>query len=197
MSIKIKQYCLSLWTIFDPLYFRLTRLHHIENKSGDKTIIRIRLTRYKGRKLILADGTVIDKNDLLLKIHLHNVKLLRQIQGLSEMRKALILYRSVQESLPYISRYLQTHDYANHIKGLIGITMLYKGCRKLGFETFPIQNQYYKIFKQVAHSPIYLLSTNKAFNKEYPTPMYLLMSKNRLLNHSTFSPIMRSNDAPF
>jgi len=189
MSIKIKQYCLSLWAIFDPLYFRLTRLHQIEKKSGDKTIIRIRLTRYKGRKLILADGTIIHRNDLLLKIHLHNVKLLNQIQGHSEMRKALILYRSVQESLPYISRYLQIHDYANNIKGLIGITMLYKGCRKLGFETFPIQNQYYKFFKQVAHSPIYLLSSNKVFHKAYPSPMYLLMSKNRLLHHSTCSPI--------
>lgn len=178
--MSIKQYCLSLWTLVDPIYFSFTRLHQIENIDGDKTMIRVRLTKYKGRKIILSDGTIINKNDLLLKIHLHNVKLLRQIQGYSEVRKALITYKSVRESLPFISRYLEIHNHSKKIKGLIGITTLYKGCKKLGFEPFQIHNPYYKKFKQVAFSPIQFLSSNKRLNKEYPTPIYLFMSKDRL-----------------
>ncbi len=181
MNMKLKQYCLSAWAFVDPLYFHFTRLQYIK-EGGNKTIIRVRLTRYKGRKLILSDGTVINKNDKLLKIHLHNVELLRKIQGYSEIRKALIIYKSVQESLPFIAHYLQLHHHSHKIKGLIGITMLYKGCQKLGFEPFSIHNPYYKLFKQVALSPIYFLSSNKALHKEYPSPMYLLMSKNRLFN---------------
>lgn len=128
--------------------------------------MRVRLTRYKGKKITLSDGTVINRNDMLLKIHLHNVKLLRQMVGYSEIRRALIIYRGIQESLPPIARYLQMHDYANEIKGLIGITTLHKGCMKLGFEACPIHNPYYKLLKQVAFSPIYFLSLNNALNKK-------------------------------
>jgi len=179
--MDIRQYCLSVWTIVDPLYFQFTRLKYIE-KNGNKTMVRVRLTRYKGKRITLSDGTIINKNDMLLKIHLHNVDLLRKMQGCSDIRKALIIYKSVKESLPFISSYLQSHEYAHKVKGLIGITMLYKGCHKLGFESFTIQNSFYKLFKQTALFPIYLLSSNQALNKEKPDPMYLFMSKDRLFN---------------
>lgn len=180
MSIKIRQYCLSAWNIIDPLYFYFSRLHYIE-KNGTRTIMRVRLTRYKGKKITLLDGTVINKNDRVLKIHLHNVKLLRQMIGYSEIRRALIIYKSVQESLPSIAHYLQMHDYAYEIKGVIGITMLHKGCKKLGFEVYPIHNSFYKLIKQVAISPIYFLSTSKVFKKLMPHPVYLFMSKDCLI----------------
>lgn len=146
-------------------------------------MMRVRITRYKGRKITLSDGTVINKNDMLLKIHLHNVNLLGQIQGFdTKIRRALMIYKKVQESLPLIVRYIQLHEYADEIKGLIGITMLSKGCKKLGFETFTIQNQYYKYLKKVSQLPIYYLSSNRGLNKEKATPMYLFMSKDSLFN---------------
>ncbi|ASN07429.1 YkoP family protein [Virgibacillus necropolis] len=181
MSSRIRKYCLFVWAIFDPLYFHFTRLQYIVI-NGNKTIIRVRVTKYKGKKITLSDGTVINKNDLLLKIHLHNAKILGQTVGYSEIRRALIIYKSVQESLPSIARYLQFHDDANEIKGLIGITMLYKGCKKLGFEACPIHNPYYKLAKQVALSPIYFLSLNKALTKKRPHPMYVFMSKDCLFH---------------
>lgn len=188
MSINIRQYCLSAWTMIDPLYFHFTRLQHIKKTCGNKTIMRVRLTKYKGRNIVLADGTAINRNDMLVKIHLHNVKLLKQIQGYdSEIRRALIIYKSVQESLPFIARYIQTHDDANKIKGLIGITMLYKGCKKLGFEPHPISSLSYKYFKQVTLFPIYFLSSTNKMKKEIPSPVYLFMSKDSLFNqHKRF-----------
>ncbi|WP_416337092.1 YkoP family protein [Cytobacillus sp. OWB-43] len=55
--------------------------------------------------MALSDGTVINKNDVLLKIHLHNVELLRQIQEFdSETRKASMIYKKVKESLPLIAK---------------------------------------------------------------------------------------------
>ncbi|MFD0957243.1 YkoP family protein [Virgibacillus alimentarius] len=55
----------------DPLYLCFTRLTYIEKYCGDQAILRVRITRYKGKKVILAAGMVIDKNDILLKTHLH------------------------------------------------------------------------------------------------------------------------------
>lgn len=180
MWMNIKKNSLVLWNLIDPVYFHLTRLNYVRDNLGKQTIMRVRLTRYKGRRIIMGDGTVINKNDVLLKIHLHNVKVLKQIQGYdSDVRRAIIIFKSVQESLPALARYIQGNYNSDKIKGLIGITMLYKGCNKLGFETHLIKNRFYKIFKIAALLPIHLLSS-KSLNKEIPEPRYLFMTKEEL-----------------
>ncbi|WP_052400857.1 YkoP family protein [Oceanobacillus jeddahense] len=182
MNINFRKTGLFFWNVIDPIYFHFTRLDYVESKLGDRTIMRVRLTKYKGSKVTLSDGTEINKNDMLLKIHLHNIQILRQIQNNdSEVRRALTIYKNVQESLPEIVHYIQIRGYTNEIKGLIGITMLHKGCKKLGFEIYPIHNRYYKLFKQIALLPIYLLSCNK-IKRKITSPMYLFMSKDKLLN---------------
>lgn len=177
----MKSTCLRIWSVWDPIYYDLTRLEYVENKPGNRSIIRVRLTKYKGRKITLMDGTVIHKNDILLKIHLHNVKLLKEVQAYdNDIRRALEIYKMVKESLPSLANFIYSHGYMNHIKGLIGITTLHKGCRKLGFEVYPFQNKYYRWFKQFSLFPIHMIASQK-LKKEIPTPMYLIMSKDELL----------------
>ncbi len=69
---------LSIWYLLDPLYFFFTRLTLIDKRQSN--VFRVRLTRYKGKDVILSDGTRIKKNDVLVKIHLHNVKLLKELR---------------------------------------------------------------------------------------------------------------------
>ncbi|MBS4196659.1 hypothetical protein KHA97_16535 [Bacillus sp. FJAT-49870] len=177
----MKQYCLSAWNFIDPLYFQFTRLQYIKKTCGDNSIFRVRLTKYKGRNIVLSDGTTITKNDVLVKIHLHNAKLLQQMYKCdNEIRRALLIYKGVKESLPSLVNYMQSQEKADQIKGLIGITMLYKGCKKLGFEAHPIASPIYKNFKKVSLLPIYFLSSSRGIKKEIPSPMYLFMSKDAL-----------------
>ncbi|RST76267.1 hypothetical protein D4T97_005685 [Siminovitchia acidinfaciens] len=179
---KIIQFCLSGWNMLDPIYFRFTRLHHIKKNCGNKTIMRVRLTRYKGRDITLCDGTIIGKNDVLVKVHLHNVKLLNEImQYKSDLRKGKVIYSRVKDSLPGVFDYIQSSSFKDEIKGLIGITTLYKGCKRLGFESYPIKNPVYKKFKKTALMPIYFLSSSKQWKPESLEPMYLFMSKATLL----------------
>jgi len=181
MEIRIRQYCLTAWNFIDPLYFRFTRLQYIEKACGNRGILRVRLTKYKGRNIVLPDGTAINKNDVLVKIHLHNAKLLRQIQLCdSEIRRALFIYKDIKESLPSVIRYIQAQENDVQIKGLIGITMLYKGCKKLGFEPYPIASPFYKTFKKLSLLPIFLLSSTGIRTKNVPSPMYLFMSRDAL-----------------
>ncbi|MGJ9459726.1 YkoP family protein [Oceanobacillus sp. CF4.6] len=181
MNMNVRSYFLSVWKLIDPIYYRLTRLEYIVNEEGKRTIIRVRLTRYKGRDFILADGTVIHRNDVLLKIHLHNVNLLKQVQGYdSELRRGLVIYKRVRDALPSIAHYIRIHENKDEIKGLIGITSLYKGCKRLGFETKSIQNSYYKFFKTLSFLPIGLLSTTTK-HRSRTIPMYLFMPKDQLL----------------
>jgi hypothetical protein len=153
------------------------------DESHQRHIFRVRLTRYKGRNVVLSDGTIIQKNDLLIKIHLHNIRLLKDIYHLtSEIKKARYIYEQVGKGLPHLANYIQSHPQSEDIKGIIGITMLHKGSKRLGFETVPIRNKWYCTFKQIVFLPIHFLASNQlSFQEMIRPPKYLFMSKNKLL----------------
>ena len=174
----MKHRLIQVWAILDSIYLYCTRLKCLEQITGNTNILRIRLTRYKGRKIVLSDGTSINKNDLLIKIHLHNVRLLKEMHCIDNpFSKARFLYKKVHESLPDLVVFILHHKNKEQIKGIIGITMIDKGYKRLGFEPFFISNRSYIRFKRIAHYPIYLLSNSKSQRGKLPTPQYLFMSK--------------------
>lgn len=178
MLAKMKLCVITIWTILDPIYYGLTRLTYVE----DKEILRVKVTKYKGRSCVLADGTEIKKNDLLIKIHLHNVILLRELIGLQgETSKARMIYKQVKQALPGVAEYLQNHPKRDEIKGLIGITALNKGSKRLGFETVAISNKVYLWFKLIVFLPMYGMAVSTMSAQSIRRhPMYLFMSKNTL-----------------
>lgn len=132
----MKKFIIQIWGMFDQVYLFCTRLKCLEKISTNYNIFRVRLTRYKGREVVLSDGTSIKKNDLLIKIHLHNVRILEEMKNKDEnFKKSLYLYKKVQESLPDLALYIIHHKNNQQIKGVIGITMINKGFRRLGFES--------------------------------------------------------------
>lgn len=180
--MDVRAYALSLWELLDPIYYCLTRLKYLEDKRN--SILRVRMTSYKGREVTLSDGTRIQKNDKLLKIHLHNVKLLKEMKDIrNDTRRALYVYNRVKESLPFLAIFIANHKQTENIKGIIGITMLKKGSKRLGFEIFPIKNKYYRNIKRSTAIPIHLLSSNSSFKEtmKQSTPEYLFMSKGQLI----------------
>lgn len=177
----MKSYVVTIWSFFDPIYFFFSRLTCFPYKNN---ILRIRVTRYKGRRVVLKDGTEIKPNDLLIKIHLHNVRLLKELQGTtSELRRARKIFYYVQKSLPDVEKYLRDHHLCREIKGIIGISSLNKGCERLGFEVFEIAHPLYKWFKVFAFLPIEILSSSNRSIREIMKmhcPRYLLMSQRTL-----------------
>ncbi|WP_172369518.1 YkoP family protein [Sporosarcina jiandibaonis] len=179
----MKYRLIQVWAIFDTVYFFCTRLQCLEQIYGDTNVFRVRLTRYKGRQVVLSDGTLIKKNDLLIKIHLHNVRILQEMQRIDDnIKKTLFLYKKVQESLPGLAFFLLHHKNNDQIKGLIGITMIDKGYKRLGFESFSFSSRSYTWFKQISLYPIHILSisTPSSKRKKVRTPQYLFMSKDSL-----------------
>lgn len=175
---------LSIWHLLDPFYFRFTRLTYLHDNHSVDNIFRVRLTCYKGRDVMLSDGTYIKKNDTLVKIHLHNVRLLNELKHIkSEIKKGKIVYQSVQRSLPGIELYIRNHKDSHDIKGIIGITSLNKCCERLGFEIIGISHPVYKWLKWATFLPIILLSAPDPSIKtilRHSPPGYLFMSKDTL-----------------
>lgn len=182
--MRLKSVLLFVWDLMDPLFFACTRLSYVGHNGRKNSLFRVRLTCYKGRRVFLSDGTIIQKGDFLLKIHLHNVAVLQDMLHLrNEVKKAKYLYRRVEKSLPELAYYLNNHLRSRDIKGIVGVTMLNRGCRSLGFETFPIHSSVYKWFKYIGQLPIHLLSAGQPFKsigKHFPA--YLFMSKENLVN---------------
>ncbi|WP_253298156.1 hypothetical protein [Paenibacillus sp. MSJ-34] len=180
--MRLKSFALSVWNMVDPIYYACTRLRCVGQDRKNSTF-RVRLTSFKGRNVHLSDGSVIEKGDTLLKIHLHNVILLKDMLSIkNEIKKGKFLYRAIEQSLPDLAVYLQHHPKINDIKGIIGITMLNKGVGGLGFEAIPIPNSLYKWVKYVTMIPIYFLSANQPLKHvKKQSPAYLIMSKNVLM----------------
>ncbi|MRX73291.1 hypothetical protein GJU40_14175 [Bacillus lacus] len=180
------RYCIiSLWNFIDPVYYFFSSLICLSGGDGEGSVFRVRLTRYKGVPVTLSDGTSIKRGDMLLKIHLHNVRLLTQSLHLqSDIRRGRTIYKSVRNSMPQLSKFLLEHEKAEEIKGIIGITMIKKGYEQLGFECQKPRSFLYKVFKKTTQFPIYFLSSPGAdLSGIYKqVPVYLLMSKEKLIS---------------
>ncbi|WP_141770530.1 hypothetical protein [Bacillus sp. MUM 116] len=179
MSIRLS--ILWIWKLIDPLFYLCSRLHYIRVENKEKSIFRVRITKYKGKNLMLADGTLINHNDLLLKIHLHNVRLLNEyIKIKNELSRARLIYKIVFKSMPSLVYYLNNHPKEQEIKGIIGITTINKAVIPLGFECFRPTNRIYRRAKKIGQLPIFLLTKSSFKNFRNNKLNYLLMSKEKL-----------------
>jgi hypothetical protein len=179
--MMVRMAILRIWKLLDPLFFFCSRLHYPPTSSANNSIFRVRITKYKGKTMILSDGTKISKNDLLLKIHLHNIRLLWEFIFIkNELCRTRKIYQTVLYSMPSLALYLTHHPLEENIKGVIGITTVNKGVSQLGFECFSPSSTLYKWVKKMGQLPISLLSfsTLKSFQRHNLT--YLIMSKEKL-----------------
>ena len=174
---------LSFWRYIDPIYFSLTRLQYPCSDQGNG-IFRVRLTRYKGKNVMLSDGSEICKNDLLVKIHLHNIKVIKDCTHMkNELLKGKAVFKMVLDSMPQLASYIYNHPSEEKIKGIIGITLINRGYKRLGFECIRPESKLYKQFKKISQLFIYVLShsTFSVKNIKKHHPVYLMMSKEKLM----------------
>ncbi|AOP16497.1 YkoP family protein [Bacillus sp. GM2] len=170
---------LSIWSVIDPFYYFFSRLTLIDQTKT--SIFRVRLTKYKGIDVVLSDGTVIKKNDVLIKIHLHNIKLIKELQNIeSAFRRGILIYQKAYFSMPILAEYIKNHHRSDQIKGIIGITTLHKGVERLGFEAVEPANQFYRVFKKLTQIPILYLTTKQFSLRKIPPSQYLFISKEKL-----------------
>lgn len=183
MQLGLRLTILWLWQLFDPLFYFFSRLQYIYMEGKTRSIFRVRITRYRGKNLILSDGTKINKNDLLLKIHLHNVRLLKEFMNINnELMRARLIYKRALSCMPSLANYLKEHPDEEKIKGIIGITTINKAVPLLGFETRQPSNKLYCRLKKYGQLPIFLLSTPSFYKFKKVRLTYLFMSKEKLVN---------------
>lgn len=173
---------LPLWGLVDQIYYQFNRLQLIDIE--DQNVFRVRLSTYRGTPLALKSGEVIQSGDLVLKIHLYNYQLMKQMCHLeSDIRRALYVYEAVEHSLPGLAKYLNDHPRANEIKAVLGITVLNRGIKKLGFESFELNNRLYRAWKKTYMIPMYCLCHGQWSlpSLQKLEPKFVVMSRAQLL----------------
>lgn len=183
MKEKAVQCLLAMWGAVDPIYYACSPLEYAgEEADGRRSIFRVRPLQYRGETIRLSDGTTIEANDWLLKIHLHNVRLVRELLHCkSDIKKGRYIFEQVKTGLPYVAYHLYHHEQSARMKGIIGITMLNKGCERLGFEIVDIANPLYRWFKTVSLLPLMTVAKSCMSPFSRP-PKYLVMSKEKLFS---------------
>jgi hypothetical protein len=170
------------WSLVDKLYYLCTRLEYVNKQEN---IFRVRLIRYRGKSLQLSDGTNINPQDLLVKIHLHNCQLMREMQEMEgQIKRALYVYDRVLESLPGLASFVDHHPCKDRIKGVLGITLLHRGIKRLGFDAIEIPNPLYLKAKQMYLLPMFwfLHPGSTTQQKDKLKPKFITMSKQKLLH---------------
>lgn len=175
---------MKIWSLLDKIYFYYSPLEYV-NQEG-KNIFRVKYLTYRGKDILLSNGVSIQKNDLLLKIHLHNFLLMKEMINIeNETKRALYVYKRVEESMPGLADFIRNHPQKDSIKGIIGITLLHRGVSRLGFEVKEIENYYYKRAKQFYMKPLFIfchLNKRQRWKEKNLVPKFLIMSKEELLS---------------
>ncbi|MED4732464.1 YkoP family protein [Aneurinibacillus migulanus] len=175
---------MKVWSLVDKIYFYYSRLEYVN--QAERNIFRVKLLTYRGKELLLSNGISIQTKDTLLKIHLHNCLLMNEMLHMeNETKRALYVYKRVEESMPGLVDFIRNHPQGETIKGIIGITVLHRGVSRLGFEVKDIENGYYKKLKQLYMKPLFILchlNKQQGWKEKNLVPKFLIMSKEQLLS---------------
>lgn len=154
-GVGVRVIFLQMWGAWDWLYYRFNRMQYVSKKEN---IFRIVRKTYKGPPLQTKTGEWITTGDVILKIHLHNYALAKEVlHRRSEISLALFLKNYIHQSLIGLSKHIRELPEGSHIKGIIGTSMLNRGAERFGFQVHEVNHSIYFWFKGYLYKFIYLV----------------------------------------
>lgn len=142
--INLKSIFIGLWEVWEKLYFKLA---HIIELDDSEAILHFSINTYKGKPVLLKDGTVVKKGDKFLELHLLN----RNVSNILRRHNSLMgaskeIERRLISSFAEIIDYVERNDIA--IKAVHGVTGLYRLFEKRNFDIFDL-NPFVRIFVNI------------------------------------------------
>lgn len=119
---------IALWLKWEQLFHTVFDLTPVD---PDNRLLYYRICTYQGIHITLPDGEEIRKGDRVVELHFNNEMIFRLASGTrSMMHLAVQLIRLVQELMPKMTEQILSNS---DIKGIYGITMIYRGPQQFGF----------------------------------------------------------------
>lgn len=184
--ITIKKAALILWSFIDRIIRQLSGIRELE--PGRPSLWRLALRRYRGQDWLLQNGVLLQKGDYYLEIHLNNEYLLNLIgENASREHMAVTFLREIRTSLPRLAELMKEDKRYVQAKVLLGITLLHRGTRRLGFTSYDIKpglsrtiiNRYESFLLTLFHPGS---SRNAKTYRKKLSPKYVIMTKQELMH---------------
>lgn len=169
-----------LWEKWEHLYARIYGIKRID----DKNLFRLSLSRYRGPDLFNEEGELLaTKGDKIGEIHLDNIRF--QSAGTNLQSIGIKALKQVRLSLPNLAEYIALHPDFRNVKVYIGVTLLNRGVKGLGFsvQEYPFHNGlmiglFQKVLMQIYHPAGNHRKTESLGDK----PKMVWISKKKLLD---------------
>ncbi len=124
----LRRLVFRVWEKWEHIYAKVFKINRIDANN----LFRLGLSRYHGPDLIQADGKVLaTKGDIVGEIHFDSIRL--QSIGPDLHKTGIRALKLARLSLPILAKYISVNPDHKDIKVYLGITMLNRGVKRLGF----------------------------------------------------------------
>lgn len=127
----------SIWMSWEHVFEWGTRLRSVYVSNWG--IFKIYVMKYHGQSIECEEGVWIHSGDWVGEIHLNNKQILEMIKSEGADRSALQIARMLKKSLQEMSASIEDIPELARVKAFIGITLLHRGIKGLGFELHPLK----------------------------------------------------------
>jgi peptidoglycan/xylan/chitin deacetylase (PgdA/CDA1 family) len=158
--VSLKSIFVYIWEIWERIYFRLA---HIIELEDSESILHFSINTYRGKPLILKDGTLLERGDKFIELHLLNRKI-SDILGRhnSLMGASKEIERRLIFSIGKILEYIERNDI--RVKAMHGVTVLYRLAEKKNFDIFDF-NPFSRFFINIYEKFLLVVYHPLGFNR--------------------------------
>lgn len=170
----MKKMLKKFFILMDKLNRKVNHIEPIPNTMDN--VILLHKQKYKGKKIILEDGTIIQKGDMVIEIHVNNFTIHEVGNNIRE------IIRVFDRELKALAESMSKNGELSEIKGLFGRTVLYPITSRRGFEEKEIKSNLMINFLRVWDNLIkYAYENDSPNNKiKFREPKEIWISHNKL-----------------
>lgn len=125
-----------LWRWYDASYRWFHGVEDLPSEEG--SVLRVSVERYRGRRVVLSDGTVIVRGDVVGTIHFHN-KVVAAIHDRTTdpARAGILMRRAFERAMGTLAHLSESDPRYRPVKAFRATTILHQGGKRFGFDILP------------------------------------------------------------
>lgn len=131
----------ALWRAFEYMFAKVSGVRPVD--ASEDAMFKIAKRTYLGRGFDIQ-GVPVRRGDKVIELHVNNefvMKLVREEHSVVAVGVKLLV--QTKNSLPVVASYLTSEEF-NGRDVLYGISFMHRGIARLGFETFPLPDSWFR-----------------------------------------------------
>ncbi len=139
----MSKFRLALWRAFEYMFARISGVHPVS--QAEEMLFLVAKRTYFSQPFTVQ-GISVHRGDKVIELHINNELVMKVLQEESSLVAATVkLLIIAKHSLPALAAYLSADTFVDR-QVLYGITFIHRGISRLGFETLPMPDGWFRRF---------------------------------------------------